>query len=77
MPKIPFYVPYGYDEEQAYDSKEGLVEELLDASQKNDEKEFADIDALSGSISSSLVASAAYDSDLNSILFYNAQGEAI
>ena len=77
MPKIPFYVPYGYDEEQNYDSKEGLIEKLLDESQKNDEKEFEDIDSLSGSVTSDLVASAAYDKDLNSIIFYNASNEPI
>ena len=77
MPKIPFYVPYDYYEEQGYDSKEGLIEELLDESQKNDEKEFSDIDALSGSVSSGLVASAEYDKDSNSLVLYNASDEPI
>ena len=77
MPKIPFYVPYDYCEEQAYDSKEGLVEELLDESKKNDEKEFADIDSISGAVTTAVIATAAYDKDSNSILFKNAKGETI
>ena len=77
MPKIPFYVPYDYYEEQNYDSKESHVEKLLDESQKNDVKEFADIDTLSGAVTSGLVAKALYDKDENAIMFYNTKNELV
>ena len=77
MPKIPFYIPYGYNEEQDYDSKRGLIEKKLEQSEKNDEEEFSSISAISGSMSSELIANAVYDSDLKSLVFYNSKNEAI
>ena len=71
------YEPYGYQEEDDYQSKKSMLDNEFAKNRENDKKEFRDINDLYEKHNTEAVNSAYYDDDLESVIFKNVNGEAI